>query len=559
MSSATSNLSVVTADRIELWDPTTKSHKSVLDLAAVNAAANAVDLSAVEADITALQAGKQNTISTTAPLAKAGSTLSISDVWAGGLSLGGTLGVGPFSLIPTANGVNLRKPVSQFVDIDIATFGCDATTNATSLSLPGLTADSALCVDANRKIVNSTASRQQVDWLSTVTGPVQAQIDSKSNILQAVPGTGELLFENVAGIPYFKRVFGQAPIEIKTYMNLADGTDQKNANIEISIDPAALGASISVAPNLALISDTNGDVAASTTSSTELAYLTGTTSAVQTQLDAKSDKLETIAGTGGELVFVDVGGTPWFKRIFANAPLDIQTPYDINNPSDPTNANLVLSIDPAALASGGATGAVTSVLYDDLILLRVVVSDAAGKMIASGVHSWELDHLSGVTAGIQGQLNAKAALSGYQTFANDVEVVGTVRTNTISSRGTVISLASDVTVAGDLSVIGTYPGHPWIAGKIDGTGPTIITSNGRYAFTVSRSTLHSTGMFKITWTAAGGHPDGADYVVMLTSNTTHVEIINDAGHLPSSTSFEVKCTNSANSITNAMFWIIVMS
>ena len=40
----------------------------------------------------------------------------------------------------------------------------------------------------------------------------------------------------------------------------------------------------------ALVSDSNSDVSAATTASTEIGYVNGVTSAIQTQLDAKSSK-----------------------------------------------------------------------------------------------------------------------------------------------------------------------------------------------------------------------------------------------------------------------------
>ena len=119
--------------------------------------------------------------------------------------------------------------------------------------------------------------------------------------------------------------------------------------------------------------------------------------------------------------------------------------------------------------------------------------------------------------------------------------------------------SGDMACAGNLTVVGDYPGKPWVSGKVDGSDLSILKSNGLHPFTVTRSTLHGTGMFKISWTAAGVHPDGADYVVMLTSDTSHVQVIADAGHLPASMSFELKCTTSANSVYNAVFWFMVMS
>jgi hypothetical protein len=57
------------------------------------------------------------------------------------------------------------------------------------------------------------------------------------------------------------------------------------------------------------------------------------------------------------------------------------------------------------------TGAATTITSDNLTASRAVVSDGSGKVAASNVTSTEVGHLSGVTSGIQGQLNGKAATS----------------------------------------------------------------------------------------------------------------------------------------------------
>ena len=98
----------------------------------------------------------------------------------------------------------------------------------------------------------------------------------------------------------------------------------------------------------ALISDTNGKIAVSTITSTELGYLDGVTSNVQTQLNAKQ-----------------------------------------------------------ATITGGAS----TITSSNLTANRALVSNSSGKVIVSTVTSTELGYLDGVTSSIQTQLNNKSSTS----------------------------------------------------------------------------------------------------------------------------------------------------
>jgi hypothetical protein len=93
-----------------------------------------------------------------------------------------------------------------------------------------------------------------------------------------------------------------------------------------------------------LVSDGSGKVATNAVTSTELGYLSGVTSAIQTQINGKQ-----------------------------------------------------------ATITGGATTIVSS----DLTASRVLVSDTNGKVATNNVTTTELGYLSGVTSAIQTQLNAK--------------------------------------------------------------------------------------------------------------------------------------------------------
>lgn len=101
-------------------------------------------------------------------------------------------------------------------------------------------------------------------------------------------------------------------------------------------------------PSRVLISDTNGKIAVSAVTSTELGYLDGVTSAVQTQLNKKQSTV--------------VGGA-------------------------------------------------STIVSDNLTASRALVSNTDGKVGVSAITATELNYLDGVSSNIQTQLNGKSATS----------------------------------------------------------------------------------------------------------------------------------------------------
>ena len=75
---------------------------------------------------------------------------------------------------------------------------------------------------------------------------VNSSLALKQNVINNVPGTGERLFE----VNLLKRIFAIAPLQVKTYLNLNDPDDPKNANIELSIDSTAITPQTTDALNL---------------------------------------------------------------------------------------------------------------------------------------------------------------------------------------------------------------------------------------------------------------------------------------------------------------------
>ena len=157
------------------------------------------------------------------------------------------------------------------------------------------------------------------------------------------------------------------------------------ANLAIGVGAAGFTAS------RALTSDGSGNIAVSDVTSTELGYLDGVSSAIQTQLDAK------IATT-------------------SSASNDYVTYTQLNANLNTTTSNV------AALETrrtNNIAGAISSILTSDLTASRAMVSDGSGKIaVLSSVTSTELGYVD-ATSSIQTQLDAKAALAGA-TFTGQV-------------------------------------------------------------------------------------------------------------------------------------------
>lgn len=120
----------------------------------------------------------------------------------------------------------------------------------------------------------------------------------------------------------------------------------------------------------ALISNSSGKVAVSSVNSTELSYLSGVTSAIQTQLNGK-----------------------------------IPTTRKINNKELSDDITLSAS-DVGAQAT--VTGAATTITDSNLTANRALISNGSGKVAVSAVTSTELGYLDGVTSNIQTQFGNKA-------------------------------------------------------------------------------------------------------------------------------------------------------
>lgn len=181
-------------------------------------------------------------------------------------------------------------------------------------------------------------------------------------------------------------------------------------------------------PNKALLSDVDGKLAVSTVTDVELGYLSGVTSALQTQINAKQ---ATINGGASTIVSANLTASRALAsnasgKVVVSTVTDVELGY-----LSGVASNLQQQINAKqAIIAGAASSIVTANLESN----KAVVSDVNGKIGASAVTSTELGYLSGVTSGLQAQLNAKlgaAAQAADSLKVNGKKItVGTVAPGT---------------------------------------------------------------------------------------------------------------------------------
>jgi hypothetical protein len=189
---------------------------------------------------------------------------------------------------------------------------------------------------------------------------------------------------------------------------------------------------------------TLADISDVTASITEVNYIDGVTSAIQTQLNAKAADADVVHDTGDETI----GGV----KTFSSDPLIPDEAYGVgwNGSLEPPTKNAVY--DKIETVTGGS--GITAVVEDetpqlggnlDLNTFSVGDADAADltKLSELTATSTELNFVDGVTSAIQTQLGTKAPTAS-PTFTGTVTLpvglTGVIRTDT-----GVVSVDTDVT------------------------------------------------------------------------------------------------------------------
>jgi hypothetical protein len=192
---------------------------------------------------------------------------------------------------------------------------------------------------------------------------------------------------------------------------------------------------------------------------TEFNYLNGVTSSIQTQLDAKQ---ATITGGATTITSSDLTAS---RALESNGSGKVAvssvTSTELGYVSGVTSG-LQTQIDGKQAT---ITGAATSITSSDLTSNKALTSDGSGKVAASSVTSTELGYLSGTTSAVQTQLDAKLVKANN---LSDVTSTSTARTNL--GLGTIATqAASNVAITG-----GTITGMPSPSSGTDVTTKTYV-------------------------------------------------------------------------------------
>ena len=285
-----------------------------------------------------------------------------------------------------------------------------------------LTINRALISNAQGKVAVSSITATELGYLSGVTSNIQTQINGKANTLHT---------------------HAASHITSGTLTTARGGTNRNTwtANrLVYTQSTTQLGFLNAITANRALISNSSGMPIASSVTSTELGYLTGVTSNIQTQIDSKINT--TISNYNTLHPAIDLADV-WFVLEHNNNLAKIKgsdiggVPTLNSNETVITDNNGVLTTIPLRFNTGGFgsnqvnllqidlttnPGVPTITLIPQLSTERAMVTDSTGMPTTSDVTATELGYLSGVTSNIQTQINNIPALpsgADSQTMRHD--------------------------------------------------------------------------------------------------------------------------------------------
>lgn len=349
------------------------------------------------------------------------------------------------------------------------------TGGASTVTLTNLGVSSALASNAGGKIVVSPTTAIELGYVSGVTSPLQAQIDSKiaTSALSAATGASLISISAIAGITGLN--VQQALQGIKDYTDaLKQGLDPKDSvrastngtNITLSgtqtIDSVALNVGdrvlvkdqttvsqngIYVVAAIAWARSTDADTSAKVSPGLHLFIEEGATLANAEFVLTTPNPI--VLGTTG-LTFTQLTG---LGTVTAGAGLTrsgnvmsllsgIVAPGTYRSLTVDTYGRATAGTTPTTIAGYGLTdaqqtitGAATTITSANLSANKALASDVNGKVAASAVTSTELGQLSGVTSPIQPQIAGKANavhthddsdIKDYQVYASNQDATSYV-------------------------------------------------------------------------------------------------------------------------------------
>lgn len=240
----------------------------------------------------------------------------------------------------------------------------------------------------------------------------------------------------------------------------ADNVKEYIDNLDITISGAASTIKDDdLTQNRAVISNADGKIAVSEVTSTELGYLDGVTSAIQTQINNKVTKNDNItAATKCKITYDAKGLVTAGADLAASDIPDLSATYiattqkgvangvatlDANTlvpaaqlPAATTTTKGAVIVDSTISSSSNnpvqnsaistalngkqatITGGASTITTSDLTASRALISNASGKVAVSDITSTELGYLDGVTSNIQDQIDNLEARGRFLSLWN---------------------------------------------------------------------------------------------------------------------------------------------
>jgi hypothetical protein len=304
---------------------------------------------------------------------------------------------------------------------------------ATTITGSDLTVSRALVSDASGKVAVSAVTSTELGYVIGATSNIQAQLNGKAASVHT---------HDAANITSGTLAVARGGTGVTT----STGT----GSVVLNTDPT-FGANVTVSGLTAdrvVISNSSKTLVSSSVTSAELGYVSGVTSGIQTQLNAKAAAAHvhdaanitsgtlavarggtgttTSTGTGSVVLSTDptFGANVTVSGLTADRVL-------VSNSSKTLVSSSVTSAElgyVSGVTSGiqtqlnakepTITGAATTITGSNLTVSRALVSDASGKVAVSAVTSTELSYVTGATSNIQAQLNGKAASVHTHDAAN---------------------------------------------------------------------------------------------------------------------------------------------
>jgi hypothetical protein len=257
----------------------------------------------------------------------------------------------------------------------------------------------------------------------TIYGSITASSFSTNTTVTVTWDSGSLSNETLTiYVGALSKTNSSIPDAVIGSANIADGSVTTAKIADTNVTAAKLAATLDLSGKT--ITFPTGipaiNIGAGTVDNTELGYLNGVTSAVQTQIDSKQ---ATITGAATTITSSDLTAS---RALTSNGSgkvaVSTVTSTELGYVSGVTSA-IQTQIDSKQPT---ITGSATTIDTESLTASRAVISNSSQKIAVSTTTDTELGYLSGVTSAVQTQLDAKLAKASN---LSDLTSTSTARTN----------------------------------------------------------------------------------------------------------------------------------